>query len=62
MPISRDMPIFVVTTTTTTTQPITLPLAHARGVMKYKTYVIIMKVHTPGLLILKIGSSLGMRL
>ena len=30
MPTSRDMAIFVLTTTTT--QPITLPLAHARGV------------------------------
>ena len=32
MPISRDMAIFVLTTTTTT-QPITLPLAHAHGVI-----------------------------
>ena len=32
MPISRDMAIFVLTTTTTMIQPITLPLAHARGV------------------------------
>ena len=30
MPISRDMAIFVLTTTT---QPITLPLAHACGVI-----------------------------
>ena len=37
MPTSRDMAIFVLTTTTTTTtQPITLPLAHARGVIKKK--------------------------
>ena len=37
MPISRDMAIFVLTTMMTTTmtiQPITLPLAHARGVIK----------------------------
>ena len=33
MPISRDMAIFVLTTTITTTQPITLPLAHARWVI-----------------------------
>ena len=34
MPTSRDMAIFVLTTTTTTTtRPITLPLAHARGVI-----------------------------
>ena len=32
MPISRDMAIFVLTTTTTT-QSITLPLAHAHGVI-----------------------------
>ena len=34
MPRSRDMAIFLLTTTTTTTttRPITLPLAHARGV------------------------------
>ena len=33
MPTSRDMAIFVLMTTTTTmTQPITLPLVHARGV------------------------------
>ena len=31
------MAIFVLTTTTTTTRPITLPLAHARGVMMYFT-------------------------
>ena len=37
MPISRDMAIFVLTTTTTTTQPITLPLAHARGVKIVKS-------------------------
>ena len=30
MPTSRDMAIFVLTTTT---KPITLPLAHARGVI-----------------------------
>ena len=30
MPVSRNMAIFVLTTTTT--RPITLPLAHARGV------------------------------
>ena len=30
MPISREMAIFVLTTTT---QPIALPLAHARGVI-----------------------------
>ena len=35
MPAFRDMAIFVLTiTTTTTTQPITLPLAHAHGVIK----------------------------
>ena len=33
MPVSRDMEIFVLTTTTTTTRPITLPPAHARGVL-----------------------------
>ena len=35
MPRPRDMVIFVLTTTTTTTttRPITLPLAHARGVI-----------------------------
>ena len=37
MPTSRNMAIFVLTTTTTTTtittQPITLPLAHVRGVI-----------------------------
>ena len=33
MLVSRNMAIFVLTmTTTTTTRPITLPLAHARGV------------------------------
>jgi hypothetical protein len=32
VPISPDMAIFVLTVTTTT-QPITLPLAHARGVI-----------------------------
>ena len=32
VPRPRDMAIFVLTTTTTTTRPITLPLAHARGV------------------------------
>ena len=37
MPVSRDMAIFVLTTTTTTmTGPITLPLAHARGVKSRK--------------------------
>ena len=34
MPTSRDMAIFVLTTTTT--QPITLPLAHARGVIRLR--------------------------
>ena len=34
MPISRNMAIFVLTMTTTTTRPITLPLAHVRGVIK----------------------------
>ena len=34
MSTSRDMAIFVLTTTTTTTRPITLPLAHARGVKR----------------------------
>ena len=33
MPTSRDMAIFVLTTTTT--QPITLPLAHAHGVIRF---------------------------
>ena len=33
MPRPRDMAIFVLTTMTTTTRPITLPLAHARGVI-----------------------------
>ena len=33
VPRPRDMAIFVLTTTTTTTRPITLPLAHARGVI-----------------------------
>ena len=33
LPRPRDMVIFVLTTTTTTTRPITLPLAHARGVI-----------------------------
>ena len=35
VPRPRDMAIFVLTTTTTTTRPITLPLAHARGVIIY---------------------------
>ena len=33
MPRPPDMAIFLLTTTTTTTRPITLPLAHARGVI-----------------------------
>ena len=40
MPTSRDKAIFVLTTTTTTTQPITLPLAHARGVIKLALWYI----------------------
>ena len=50
MPTPRDMAIFVLTTTTTTTtmtttttttttRPITLPLAHARGVINYSTII-----------------------
>ena len=34
MPTPRDMATFVLTTMTTTTQPITFPLAHARGVIR----------------------------
>ena len=35
VPRPRDMAIFVLTTTITTTRPITLPLAHAHGVINY---------------------------
>ena len=31
--VAHNMTIFVLTTITTTTRPITLPLAHARGVI-----------------------------
>ena len=34
VPRPRDMAIFVLTTTTITIRPITLPLAHARGVIR----------------------------
>ena len=52
MPISRDMAIFVLTTTTTTTttttQPITLPLAHARGVIIHQSQYWILQIQLHG--------------
>ena len=41
VPKSQDLVIFLWTTTTTTTRPITLSLAHARGVISLPVYMYI---------------------